>query len=158
MVKPAPAGSPCAKALPTSTGVPRSPSPQTSDTWMPSPSSANPCPSAKSSTGSHNRSFTLVVPADPCTPLSLPTHPCFSAISRGEFLLNGFRNRDLQELLHPSAMEESRGPQENFQQVVAAASPLASSWAHLQGERDHSLPTDQEGPNRNGCRFKNPRV
>lgn len=45
----------------------------------------------------------------PCRPLHAiepADASLLSAISRGEFLLNGFRNRDLQELLHPSAMED----------------------------------------------------
>ena len=46
----------------------------------------------------------------PCRPLHAiePSDATLlSAISRGEFLINGFRNRDLQPLLYPSAMENA---------------------------------------------------
>jgi hypothetical protein len=54
-------------------------------------------------------------------------HPLLEAITRGDFLINGFRNRDLQAILYP---EPADSPKEKRRRSAAISRKLRMLRAH----------------------------
>jgi hypothetical protein len=77
-------------------------------------------------------------------PLAPADVQLLEAISRGEFMLNGFRNRDLRALLFAGA--ESAEPAEAKRQGHAIASPTTRPRHHHEGPQNTPLPCVGGGP------------
>ena len=74
-------------------------------------------------------------------PLAPADVELLEAINRGEFVLNGFRNRDLRALLFADRrIGEPRGSQEASGQGDAVASSASCPWRDHQGPQDPPLP------------------
>ena len=85
-------------------------------------------------------------------PLAPADVELLEAISRGEFVLNGFRNRDLRALLFARRrIGEPRGSQAASGQGHAVTSSASCPWRDQQGSQDPPLP-DVDGRSQQGDR------
>ncbi len=84
-------------------------------------------------------------------PFQLQDGRLFEAIGRGEFALNGFRNRDLRPLLYPKS-NLSADEQRRHSSKISRQLRLFASRNHQKNPKDAPLPTQQKRITDCGCR------